>query len=203
MNSIYLQLVCEGDVGDHLAARTVLLVGEPGVVHVQVRLVLGHQVVAVVQVTGVLGEPRVLDGLAVVSQQSDAGEGRALPQGSDEQQERLLCHVHLDEDIELRGRSLAGATLQVDHGAVEVLDGLEDPGERAHALLEPEDHGRPLDGGLGLLVVGHGVLQDDLLLGEPSICGDMNCERRTRFEIRTDVLFNKVILLSVFLQYKL
>lgn len=56
---IYLQLVSESDVGNHLTTGTVLLVGKARMVHVQVRLVLGHQVVAVVQVPSVTREPWV------------------------------------------------------------------------------------------------------------------------------------------------
>jgi hypothetical protein len=53
------ELVSESDLGDHLAASAVLLVGEAGVVHVQLGLVLGHKVVAVVQLAGVTREPGV------------------------------------------------------------------------------------------------------------------------------------------------
>lgn len=54
---IYLLLVRESEVGDQLAAGSVLLVGKAGVLRVQLELELGHQMVAVVQVTGVTGEP--------------------------------------------------------------------------------------------------------------------------------------------------
>lgn len=61
-SAIYnVQFIFESNVGDFLPAVAVNFVGESGVVHVQFRFVFGHQVVAVVQVTGVSREPRVLD----------------------------------------------------------------------------------------------------------------------------------------------
>lgn len=66
----------------------------------------------------------------------------------------------------------------MDDGALEVLDDLENVRQRAHALLEPQDEGGALHGVLGLLILGQGVLQEHLLLGEAGVCGqDEDVER--------------------------
>lgn len=68
----------------------------------------------------------------------------------------------------------------MDDGALEVLDDLEDVRERAHALLEPQDEGGALHGVLGLLILGQGVLQEHLLLGEAGVCGQGEDVERER-----------------------
>lgn len=88
-------LVSESDLRDNLPAGAVLLVGEAGMVHVEIRLVLGHQVVAVVKVGGVAWEPRVFDADGVVGEQGHTVECSALTKVPDELQETLFGHVDL------------------------------------------------------------------------------------------------------------
>lgn len=71
-------LVGESDFGNDLATGAVLLVGEARVIHVEIRLVLGHQVVAIVEVGGVTGKPGIFNADGIVGEQGHAVQGRAL-----------------------------------------------------------------------------------------------------------------------------
>lgn len=99
-------LVSEGDLGDDLASGAILLIGKARVVHVEIRLVLGHQVVAVIEIGGVAGEPRVFDADGVVGEQGHAVQGRALSQIPNQLQQALPAHVDLDEHLELHALPL-------------------------------------------------------------------------------------------------
>lgn len=163
-------LVGEGNLGDLLAALAVNLVGESGMVHVQIGLVLGHQVVAVVQLGGVLGEPRSLHADIVLGQQIHAAEGARLAQRADELQQVATGHVQLDEDIVVYALDTRLAGLHMLDGSVEGLDGLEDAAQRGDALLEADNQSGALHGGLSLRGLGSGIGQENLVLGEAIIC---------------------------------
>lgn len=64
--------VSECNLRDDLSTGTIFLVRETRVIHVKVRLVLGHQVVATVELRSVTREPRVFDADGIVSQQCHA-----------------------------------------------------------------------------------------------------------------------------------
>lgn len=71
-------LVSESDFGNDLATGAVLLVGKARVIHVEIRLVLGHQMIAIVKVGGVTGEPGIFDADGIVGKQGHAVQRRAL-----------------------------------------------------------------------------------------------------------------------------
>lgn len=142
-------LVGEGNLGNLLATLAVHLVGESRVVHVQIGLVLGHQVVAVVQLGGVLGEPRGLHGDVVLGQQIHAAEGARLAKGTDQLEEIATGHVELDQDIVSNAFEARLAGLHMLHLAVKGLDGLENPAQRGDALLEAHHQSGALYGSLG------------------------------------------------------
>lgn len=116
--------VSECDFGNILPPLAVYLIGEPGVVHVQLGLVLGHQMVALVEVCSVLGEPRVLDGHVVFVKKIDSHEGGGLPECADELQKVGAGHIDGHEDIELDSIGLGRPGLQVTDGALVVVYGL-------------------------------------------------------------------------------
>lgn len=153
-----------------LATLTVLLVGESGMVHVQVGLVLGHQVVAVVQVGGVLGEPRGLDVHIVLGHQAEAAEGVGLTEGTDQLDQVSARHIDLGQDIELDALVTGWTGLQVDNGSVIGLDGLQDTAQGAHAFAQTDDQGSPLHGVLSLRRLGGRIGQHNFLLGQVGIC---------------------------------
>jgi len=163
-------LVGEGNLGDVLAALPVDLVGESGMVHVQIGLVLGHQMVAVVQLGGMLGEPGGLHIKVVVGHQVHAAEGARLPEGADQLQQIAAGHVQLDQDIVIHALDTRLAGLHMLDGAVEGLDGLEDATQGGDALLEAHHQGGALHGSLGFRGLGCGIGQQNLVLGETVIC---------------------------------
>jgi len=165
-------LVSEGDLSDDLATSAVFLVGEAGMVHVQIRLVLGHQMVAVVEVGRVAWEPRVLDADGVVGQQSHAVQSRALTQVPDELQQALPGHVDLHEHLELQTLLLGGSRFHVGDRALKVLDGLQDPTQRANALPQSQHQSRLLHAVLAFRQLRYGLGQHHFLLGESGICDE-------------------------------
>lgn len=120
-------LVSEGDLGDDLASGAVFLVGETGMIHVEIWFVLGHQVVAVVEVGGVTGEPGVFDADGIVGEQCHAIQSRALSQIPNQLQQALPAHVDFDEYFELYTLLLGGSRLHMSDHALEILDSLQDP----------------------------------------------------------------------------
>lgn len=163
-------LVGECDLGNFLATLAVYLVGESGVVHVQIGLVLGHQMVAVIQFGGVLGEPRSLDIQVIVGHQIHAAEGARLPEGTDQLQQIATGHVQLDEDIVVHALHARLTGLHMLDGAVEGFDGLEDATQGGDALLEADHQSGTLHGSLGFRGFGGGIGQQNLVLGETVIC---------------------------------
>lgn len=94
-------------------------------VHVQFRFVLGHQMVAVVEVAGMAREPRVLHRDVVFAQQRHAAQGTGLPQVLDQLQEVLAGHGDLDQHVQLVAFGLGWTGLQMADDALmkEGLDG--------------------------------------------------------------------------------
>lgn len=126
--------VSERDLGDDLPAGSVLLVGETGMIHVEIGLVLGHQVVAIVELRRVSREPRVLDADGIVGEQSDAVQSGALTEIPDQLQQALPGHVDLHQNVELQTLLLRRSRLHVGHRTLEVLDRLQDPRQRTNSL---------------------------------------------------------------------
>lgn len=69
-----LLFVTESDFSDVLASLTISLISEAWMVHVEIWLVLGHQMVAVVQFRRVLWEPWSSDAHVVLGQQRNSTE---------------------------------------------------------------------------------------------------------------------------------
>ena len=95
--------------------------------HVEVRFVLCHQVVTVVQFRGVPWEPGIFDADGIVREQGDAVQRGTLTEISDQLQQTLSGHVDLDEHLELKSFLLRRPRLDVGHRPFEVLDRLQDP----------------------------------------------------------------------------
>lgn len=157
--------VSEGNFGDDLAPGAVLLVGETRMVHVEIRLVLGHQVVAVVEVGGVTGEPGVFDADRVVGEQGHAVQGRALSQIPNQLQQALPAHVDLDEHLELHALPLGGSRLHVSDRALEILDCLQDPAQGTDTLPQSQHQRCLLHALLALRRLGYSLGQHHLFFG--------------------------------------
>lgn len=171
-------LESESDFGDFLATLTINLVGESGMVHVEIGLVFGHQMVAVIQLGGVLGEPRRLHANVVLRQQIHAAERAGLAQRTDQLQQIATRHVQLDEHIVIDTLNARLARLDMLHGAVERFDGLQDAAQRRDALLETHHKGSALNGRLGLGRLRRGISQHNLVLGKTVICNYKRWQRR-------------------------
>lgn len=65
-------LVRESDLRNDLPASTILLVSESRMVHVKIRFVFGHQVIAVVELGRVSREPGIFDADRIIPEQSNA-----------------------------------------------------------------------------------------------------------------------------------
>lgn len=162
-------LEAERDLGDLLAALAVDLVREARVAHVELRLVFGHQVVAAVQLGGVLREPRRLHADRVLVDQLDAAERVGLAQRPDQLQQVRARHVHLDEDVVLHVLLARLARLQVDDGAVVRLDGLQDAAQRAHAVAQVDDECGALERFLRFRRLRRSAGDQHLFLGQTRI----------------------------------
>lgn len=163
-------LESESDLSDFLAALAVNLVGESRVVHVEIGFVFGHQMIAVIQLGGVLGEPGSLHTDVVLRQQIHAAERARLAQRTDQLQQIATSHVQLDEHIMIHTLDARLTRLHMLHGAVERLDGLQDATQRGDALLEAHHQGGTLQRCLCLSRFRCGISQHNLVLGETIIC---------------------------------
>lgn len=169
-----LLFVSESNFGDFLASSPVFLVGEAGMVHVKVGLVLGHQMVAVVQFAGVSREPRVLGGDVVFSNQGDMVQRVGLTQRLDQLQEADARHFNFDEGIQLVVFLVVGASFQVADGSAVLFDRLQDAGQRVHSFAKAEDESRFLGGLLSLRSFADGILENYFLFGQSNICDNMH-----------------------------
>lgn len=138
-------------------------------VHVKVRFVFGHEVVAVVQLAGVSWEPRVLGGYVVIPEQGHVLQGAGLAQTLDQLKEVDAGHVDLDQGVELVVFPLVGTGLKMYDDALVFLDGFQDAREGVHAFAEAEDQGGTLHGFFGFGSVGNGIGQDHFFFGEASV----------------------------------
>lgn len=162
-------LVRERNFSNELSAGTVLLVSETGMVHVEVRLEFGHQMVAIVEVGRVPREPRVLDADGVVREQGDAVQSGTLAEVPDQLQQVLPRHVDLDEHVELEALFLGRPRLDVGHRPFEVLDRLQDPRQRTDPLPQTQHERRFLHRVLALRAFSYGLRQHHFLLGQSSV----------------------------------
>lgn len=171
-------LESESDLGNLLATLAVNLVGETGMVHVEIGLVFGHQMVAVVQLGGVLGEPGSLHADVVLGQQIHAAERARLAQRTDQLQQVAASHVQLDEHIMIDALNARLARLDMLHSAVECFDGLQDAAQRGDALLEAHHKCGTLYRCLCLGGLRCGISENNLVLGETVICNYTRWEER-------------------------
>lgn len=151
-------LVSECDLRNVLPALSVLLVSKPRVVHVELRLVFGHQVVAVVEIGSVAREPRGFVRDVVVGEKVDASEGGRLAQGSDELQQVAASHAHFHQSVKLHARYLGGARLEVFYATLVVVDSFEDASEGAHSIAHTKQQSGFLNRLFGLRALACSVL---------------------------------------------
>lgn len=118
----HLLSVIESYFRDFLPTSSVLQIGESGVVHVQIRFILGHKVVAIVKVTGVPREPGGFRSDIIVSDQRSAFQGGRLPKRLQQLQQALPGHLDLDQGVQLVAVVLAGARLQMADGSLVFFD---------------------------------------------------------------------------------
>lgn len=171
-------LESESDLGNFLATLAVNLVGESRVVHVEIGLVFGHQMVAVIQLRGMLGKPRSLHTDVVLGQQIHAAERARLAQRTDQLQQIATSHVQLDEHIMIDALNARLARLDMLHSAVERFDGLQDAAQRGDALLEAHHECGTLYGCLRLGGLRCGISEHNLVLGETVICNYKRWQRK-------------------------
>lgn len=112
--SVSLLFECKRNGGNNLSPLAINLIGESGMGHVQLGLVLGHQVIAVVQLRSVFREPWSLDAEVVLSYQVHSTERVGLTQRTDQQQKIAARHINLDEDVVLYTLFARLARFQVD-----------------------------------------------------------------------------------------
>lgn len=122
-NNEYVQFVGESDVSDILPTGAIHLIGESRMVHVQLRFVFGHQMVAVVQVPGVSREPRIFHIYVVLSQNRNACQCRTLSEYLHQYQQVSPGHVHFGQNVELNALLLRRSRFQMDDVAFSILYG--------------------------------------------------------------------------------
>lgn len=162
-------LVRERNFSDELSTGTVLLVSESGMIHVEVRLEFGHQVVAIVEVGRVPREPWILDADGVVREEGDAVQGGTLAEIPDQLEQVLPRHVDLDEHVELEALLLGRPRLDVGHRPFEVLDRLQDPRQGTDPLSQTQDKRSFLHRVLALRAFRYCLRQHHFLLGQSSV----------------------------------
>lgn len=117
-----------------------------------------------------LGEPGVLDGHVILVQEVDSHEGGRLPERADELQKVGAGHVDGHENIELDSIGLGRPGLQVTDGALVVVDGLQDASQGAHSVAHAQEQSGVLAGLVSLGRLGDGILQQDFLFSQASVC---------------------------------
>lgn len=117
-----------------------------------------------------LGEPRVLDRRVVLVKKVDSHEGGRLPERPDELQKVGAGHVDGHKDIELDSIGLRRPGFQVTDGALVVVYGLQDASQGAHSVAHAQEQSGVLSGLVSLGRLGDGILQQDFLFSQASVC---------------------------------
>lgn len=120
------------------------------------------------------GEPRIPDADRIVREQSHAVQRGTLPKISYQLKETLFRHVDLDQDIELMTFLLRRSRFHVSNRTLEILDGLQDPSERAYAFAQTKDQRGFLHDVLALRTLRYRFREHNFLFRQSGICREHN-----------------------------
>ena len=180
--------ISERDFGDDLTTRAIFLVSETRMIHIKIRLVLGHQMITAVELGCVTREPRILDAHGIIGEQRNTGQWCALSEISYELKQTLPGHVNLHQYVELASFLATLSRFNVGHSTLEIFHSLQDPRETADSIAHSHHQCCLLNRRLCLRTLGDRLSQHHFFLGETIICKSIKFTRYFKVLVHLRIL---------------